>query len=357
MSIPEISASEVIERLIHHPHAWSFMDVRSEDEWKKARSPGFRHVPFFNRHERCQIEAMLREGGEKDAIKWAEELLAPQLESHLQTWIEAANGKPTIVCSLKGEVRSFLVANHLRHRGVETHVVAGGFHALRKAYVAKFDSLPSLHVLSGLLGVGRHELLRRCFVPKIDLRGLANHQGGLFNRSIIEHPPTQITFENFLSLQWYELNAPILIEDANTYLGPVQLPDLLRTKISESPIIRLEATMDERVDRILHETITDPMTRGFSVDEVREHILSNLAELEGQLGKALKTEIENSIITGFNKGSSKAEHGHWIALLLESHFDPVCNSTLASREHLVRFQGDFESCLAWIEENIQQGQD
>lgn len=352
MNVPQCSPREVIELLIHHPHSWRFIDVRSKDEWKKAACPGFRHIPLFDNTERHRIDARHRECGEEGAIKLAEELLAPHLESHLKTWIEATNGKPTIVCSRRGEVRANLVAKQLCNRGVETHIVAGGFNAMHKTYADKFDSLPSFFVLSGFVGVEKNELLRRCFVPKIDLKGLSNHQGGLFNHTIIEHPPTQSTFEDYLSLLLFELESPVLIEDANTYLGPLQLPDRVRNKMSASPSIRLEASIDERVDRMLQETITDPITNGFSVDEVRAHILSNLAKIEGQLDQKLKTEIENSIITGFDNGLSKAEHGPWIALLLESYFDPLHLSMRASHEDSVLFQGGFEACKAWIEEHI-----
>jgi len=353
MQVPMLSAAEAVDKIIHQSDAWRFIDVRSEGEWEKAASPGFKNLPLLNDVERHLVGIKYKNKGQDEAIKLGEELVGPHLDLRLKAWVDTADGCPTVVCCWRGGMRSGLVAGWLRDNGVEAYTIDGGYKSVRRLYINTVESLPHFFVLSGLTGVNKTGLLKSCSVFKIDLEGLANHRGSTFGHSLSERQPAQISFENELSFRLYGKNGPVLVEDESVHIGRIRLPIQVRNRIINDPVIILEATLEERVDHIIEEYITQPVEQGFSIDVIREFTLKNLGRIERRLGGKLKVELEHMVLGAFNKGITREEHGKWIAMLLETYYDPMYLYGLERHKRPVLFQGDFTSCKTWIEKTME----
>ncbi len=92
----------------------------------------------------------------------------------------------------------------------------------------------------------------------IDLEGLANHRGSSFGRRL-GGQPTQIGFENALSIALlkarHQGKTTLVLEDESKLIGRCSLPDTLREKMQQAPILLLEESLETRVQITFEEYI------------------------------------------------------------------------------------------------------
>lgn len=349
MPVPALSAAETILKMKQESENYAFIDVRSEGEWLKAASPGFRNRPLLTNEERHLVGKEYKAKGQAKAIELGEKLVSPLLADRIQDWLTLAGHKKAVVCCWRGGMRSNLVANWLRERGLETYTVAGGYKALRNHYLDVLEVERDFVVLSGLTGVNKTGLLNACTVDKVDLELLAKHRGSSFGSFMDESQPAQVTFENELAFQLMLMEQKILLEDESAHIGRIRLPDAIRKKMASASTVILEATMDERVRHIIEEYIQQPMASGVEWDRLRAFTLKHLNRIERRLGGKRKSEIQSMMMDAFE---GRAEHCQWIALLLEVYYDPMYRYGLERYNRPVLFKGDFAACKQWIQKNL-----
>jgi tRNA 2-selenouridine synthase len=89
--------------------------------------------------------------------------------------------------------------------------------------------------------------------PVLDLEGLANHKGSAFGQ-IGELPqPTNEQFENDGAVRLAELEGQprIWIEDESRSIGRIWLQQSFFAHKKSAPVVLLERSLDERVDRLV----------------------------------------------------------------------------------------------------------
>lgn len=213
-------------------------------------------------------------------------------------------------------------------------------------------------MISGLTGCGKTDLLRELLmvVPQdvlaLDLEGLANHRGSAFG-GFPAGQPAQQTFENDLAATVH-LAAPriTLVEDEARFVGRVEMPEYIYTKIKQSPVVILEATQAERVTRIIREYVFEPTERS-SRAVARQELEVNLKKLAKRLGGLHTAECLEALAFADHEERwlTLDAHAPWVEVLLRRYYDKLYNRAVTQLARPIAFQGCAEEVLAWFAEN------
>ena len=238
--------------------------------------------------------------------------------------------------------------------------VKGGYKALRRFLIDELDNATRQIqpvILGGRTGSGKTLLLNR-ITHKIDLEDIYQHRGSAFGRHVTPQP-SQIDIENSLSINLLKHRnnniTRLVLEDEAPAIGSRRLPDTLVHTMRQSPIILLEAGIDERVDIIFDEYIVGALaehqellgqTKGF--DTWADNLLEALDKIQRRLGgehhKKIRSIIEFAIDRHRNS-DELSHHKEWIQNLLVGYYDPMYDYQLSKKTDRVVYQGDNESIL------------
>ena len=170
----------------------------------------------------------------------------------------------------------------------------------------------------------------------IDLEGLAHHRGSTFGKRP-GGQPSQIDFENTLAIALFRQHhahpqAPVLLEDESLLIGRCAIPPDLREKMQQSPLIVVDASLEERVEHsfrnyILHKLGEWQQTLGeeqgfveFSAD-LRQSLQKIHKRLGGVRYQQLQDLLEQALL-GHEAAITSLHRGGWITLLLQDYYDP-----------------------------------
>src|SRR5690606_35174110 len=147
--------------------------------------------------------------------------------------------------------------------GIDYPLVKGGYKALRRFLIDALDAAiasADFRILSGRTGTGKTRVLNQLPNP-VDLEGLANHRGSSFGRQVTGQP-TQIDFENRLAVAMLKAThhhqGPVYLEDESRLVGRCALPEALRARMAEAPLLILERPLEERI-AIIREDYVESM--------------------------------------------------------------------------------------------------
>ena len=338
--------------------AFLLLDVRAPVEVHRSGIPGALSFPILNDEERQAVGSCYHEHGQAAAVALGVELTAPHREARVATWREAVakSDRPTAFACWRGGKRSALATEWLGDPTVPR--VQGGTKALRRYLMASLESQftqTETLVISGLTGCGKTDLLHalRKVAPQdvlaLDLEGLANHRGSAFG-GFPAGQPAQQTFENDLAATVH-LEAPrmTLVEDEARFVGHVEVPECIFTKIKQSPVVILEATQEERVARIIREYVFEP-TGLASRAVARQGLEANIKKLAKRLGGAHTVECLEALAFADHEERwlSLDAHTPWVNLLLRHYYDKLYNRAVTRLERPIAFQGSAEEVLAWF---------
>jgi tRNA 2-selenouridine synthase len=341
--------------------AFQLLDVRAPVEVHRSRIPGALSLPILNDEERAAVGTCYHVHGNAAAVALGVELTAPHREARVARWREAvgASERPTAFACWRGGQRSGIATRWLGDPNVSR--VQGGTQALRRYLMASLESQfaqTETLVISGLTGCGKTDLLHALLkvVPQdvlaLDLEGLANHRGSAFG-GFPAGQPAQQTFENDLAATVH-LAAPrmTLLEDEARFVGRVEVPEYIFTKIRQSPVVILEATQAERVARIVREYVIEP-TELSSRAAVYEDLEAKINKLAKRLGGVRMAECLEALACADHEERwfSVDAHTPWVDVLLRHYYDKFYNRTVTRLARPVAFQGCAEEVLAWFAEN------
>ena len=341
--------------------AFQLLDVRAPVEVHRSGIPGALSLPILNDKERAAVGTCFHAHGQAAAVALGVELTSPHREARVAAWREAvaASERPTAFACWRGGMRSGIATEWLADSKVSR--VHGGTKALRRYLMASLEaqiaSTETL-VISGLTGCGKTDLLHalRRFVPHdvlaLDLEGLANHRGSAFG-GFAAGQPAQQTFENDLAATVH-LAAPrmTLLEDEARFVGHVEVPEYIFTKIKQSPVVILETTQAERVARIVREYVFEP-TKLSSRAVVRQELELNLKKLAKRLGGVHMAECLEALAVADHEERwlSLDAHTPWVDVLLRHYYDKLYDRAITRLARPIAFQGCAEEVLAWFAEN------
>ena len=247
--VKEIEVKDAVEK------EFTFIDVRTEEEFEEFHIPGAINVPLFTKEEKEKISKVYYEKGEKEARITALELVSSKLPSIVKRIKEIKNkkGRVAVYC-WRGGMRSLAVSSICNLCGVYVLRLKGGFRAFRKFTFEDMEEILKdkfFLVIYGPTGVGKTRLLRKLKVegfPVIDLEGLAGHRGSVFGGIGLKQPSQKF----FDALLWEEVRSLrgfryLIVEGESRRIGRIHLPEVFWNKILEGRKIVVELPLEERV--------------------------------------------------------------------------------------------------------------
>lgn len=349
----EMNPTEVLHALTQESKNFAWIDVRSEGEYLEGHIPGFKNYPILNNDERAQVGTTYKQEGQERAIALGHALVKDSKNSRVDAWVSESNASSTrsaIVSCWRGGLRSKTSCEWLEAKGVNTHRVLGGYKALRNLLLEKLSALPSFVIVSGLTGSGKTKLLKTFPSYSLDLEYHAHHRGSTFGMQIRGDQPRQATFENRILLELYRKNHELLLEDESLRIGQVQIPLIMKEKMTESPVIWLEVELHDRIKHIADEYVIELLQNGFSADEVHSKLDRSLVLLKKKLGSALTTELQKELKKAFDSNPLDPQsHQAWIEPLLTRHYDKLYDYSFKKNPRTILFRGPKKECEAWIQ--------
>ncbi len=336
------------------------MDVRAPVEFEKGAFPNTRNLPLMNDEERRRVGLRYKEKGQEAAIALGHQLVRDDIKAQrVAQWVRFASENPHgyLYC-FRGGLRSQIAQQWLSEAGIEYPRIRGGYKALRRFLIdwfeAHVDSL-DLRLVAGRTGSGKTRFLAR--LPNaVDMEAFANHRGSSFGRTLTPQP-SQIDFENRLYIGLLRAreseSGPIFLEDESHLIGRCALPESLRRRMADAPLLLLEQPLDARIQVILEDYVID-MSRAFIGRDgsdagflnFRDYLTGSLQRVHKRLGgeryAAIRQQMDQALALQSSSGDVGA-HRDWIRQLLQDYYDPMYDYQLSRKPNPVLARGDFES--------------
>lgn len=340
------------------------MDVRAPVEFDRGSFPNSENAPLMNDEERHRVGICYKEKGQDRAIELGHQLVSGDIKAQrIEAWkrFVARHPEGYLFC-FRGGLRSRLTQQWIRDAGIDYPLVKGGYKALRRFLIdnleARIES-GNFRILSGRTGTGKTRVLKQLPNP-VDLEGLANHRGSSFGRQVTPQP-SQIDFENRLAVAMlkahHRIGGPVYLEDESRLVGRCALPESLRARMAESPLMILQQPMDERI-AIIREDYVEGMVADY-IDRdgqdagwinFRDYLLSALDRIRKRLGgerhKQLRSLMEQALDEQATSGRTDA-HNAWIKALLQDYYDPMYDYQLSRKEGRILVRGGPQAIVGW----------
>jgi len=342
------------------------LDVRAPVEFTAGAFPGAVNLPLLTDEERHLIGIRYKEGGQEAAVELGRELVdgVPRRE-RTERWAEFVRAHPEgVLYCFRGGMRSKITQEWIFDAtGIAYPRVKGGYKALRNFLIDQLEvSAREIEpvVVGGRTGAGKTILVNR-IEKSIDLEGLAWHRGSAFGRHATPQP-TQIDFENRLSVALLRHRASkgpkVILEDESKAIGSRHLPPSLYERMSQSPLVILEATLEERIANSIEEYVTRSLQEyqqqygeeeGFRQWEA--YAVDSLQRISRRLGGVRHREMERELtgaIEQIRRGAPHDVHAGWIARLLTEYYDPMYDYQLEQKRERILFSGDMQALTEYL---------
>ena len=343
------------------------LDTRAPIEFAAGAFPTAQSLPLMSDEERAAVGTCYKHEGQKAAIALGHQLVCGDLrEQRMAGWAQFARANPGgyLYC-FRGGLRSQLVQQWLRESGIDYPRITGGYKAMRRFLIDALDTLSrnaDIILVGGATGTGKTRLIKE--LPRaIDLEGLAKHRGSAFGR-LMEEQPTQIDFENAIAIALLKLSSndgPVILEDEGQLIGRLALPESLRKRMSEAPLVVLEYAVEERIAVVFEDYILDLGERFRQVhgdDGVlahRQRLLGDLERTRKRLGAERYQHIAGLMEAAFHRQQSTGDtgsHRDWIRHMLVDYYDPMYAYQLSKREGHRLCSGDREQLRSYLGERL-----
>ena len=312
MSVHLISADEAMAR---YDQFSAVIDARSEGEYAEDHLPGAINWPSLNNEERIRVGTLYKQVSPFEAQKIGAALVAANISRHIQTHVldKARNWQPLIYC-WRGGKRSNSLALILGQIGFKVHLIEGGYKAFRKAVV---EDTPrrvqplQFRVLCGPTGSGKTRLLQALAAQGaqvLDLEAIASHRASVLGVIPGQPQPTQKAFETLLwdALRRLDPQRPVFVEAESKKVGNVTVPESLIAAMRASPCVRLDLSLQGRVQLLLEDYDYFVKDAAFFCER-----LERLADLKGR-----------AVIDDWKSRVHAGQTPEVVAELLEKHYDP-----------------------------------
>ncbi|MCR9260525.1 MAG: tRNA 2-selenouridine(34) synthase MnmH [Pseudomonadaceae bacterium] len=327
-----------------------FLDVRAPAEFTKGHLPNSFNLPILNDDERHQVGLAYRTEGQLVATRLGHKLVSGEVKkARVNQWQTYIDSHPdACVMCWRGGQRSQIAQQWLAESGYVVSRVSGGYKAARQACLdilqeAALSQKPWF-ILAGRTGVQKTVLLNT-LNNSIDLEGLANHRGSAFGARSSPQPSLP-SFENNLAAHYLRHTHPSLIlEDESRMIGRIAVPESWHLRMKKSPLVLLEATLEERVEHIVNEYVDTRLSQGDSTSRLQAHYRSALKRIARRLGGLAYQQIDDMICRAFEH---QADHHQWVRTLLRDYYDPMYDYQLEGKASRVIYTGTFPQVQAFL---------
>lgn len=340
------------------------MDVRAPVEFSQGAFPCAHNYPLMGDQQRHDVGLRYKEQGQDAAIKLGHKLVSGELkEQRIAQWRAFVEQNPdAYLYCFRGGLRSRTVQQWLKESGIDLPLVNGGYKAMRRLLIDELEESieqSQFVILGGRTGTGKTWLLKE-LSSTIDLEGLAHHRGSSFGR-FPDGQPSQINFENTLAIHLMKKRHQgfnqFWLEDEGKLIGSLCLPESLRKKMQQSPLVLLEEDLQYRINITLKDYVIDLENyyRNYCHDDedsfalFTNYLLDSLSRIKKRLGEQryqvitqqMQEALKEQQISGHVEG-----HRVWIESLLTLYYDPMYNYQLEKKQELVVFRGSSHQIIA-----------
>lgn len=344
------------------------IDVRAPIEFAQGAFPQARNLPLMNDEERHLVGIRYKEAGQEKAIELGHELVSGNIkQNRIVDWAAFTRAYPrgALYC-FRGGLRSKISQQWIyENSGVMYPRITGGYKALRHFLMDELETAAlqiKPVILGGRTGTGK-TLLLDYIQQQVDLEGIFNHRGSAFGNHLTPQP-SQIDIENKLAIAFlkhrHNNTRRLVLEDEAPNIGSRQIPRELFHTMKQSPLVLLEVNINDRIENVFNEYITQSLQEYVSVlgtDEGFEHwadkLSTSLARIERRLGGQCYMELKTILDDALAHHRSASETGHhkvWIRNLLERYYDPMYDYQLGKKSDRVIFRGEQEEVLTYLKE-------
>ncbi|WP_339545228.1 tRNA 2-selenouridine(34) synthase MnmH [Pseudomonas sp. RA_35y_Pfl2_P32] len=343
------------------------MDTRAPIEFTKGAFPAVVNLPLMTDNERQRIGTCYKQQGQQAAIALGQQMVSgPVKDARVRAWAEFAQAHPegALYC-FRGGLRSQIVQQWLKEEaGIDYPRVGGGYKAMRTFLLETVEQAVTqcdFVLLGGMTGTGKTELLVQ-LNNGLDLEGHANHRGSSFGKRATPQPGN-IDFENCLAVDVLKKRArgieQFVLEDESRMVGSCALPLPLYQGMQQWPMVWLEDSMENRVERILQDYVIDLHAEfvaeyaeaGFAL--FSERLLSSLNNIHRRLGgerhQRIATLMDEALVQMARTGQVDGSR-HWIALLLSEYYDPMYAFQREKQGGRIEFAGEQGAVLEYLRE-------
>ncbi len=334
------------------------MDTRAPLEFSKGAFPHTVSLPLMTDQERAKVGTCYKKHGQDAAIKLGHQLVKGDIkDARVAQWLDFARTNPDgyLYC-WRGGLRSQIVQQWLKEAGCEYPRITGGYKAMRRFLIDTLERRLNTHplmILGGETGCAKTALLQQ-LDGAVDLEGLANHRGSTFGKKPDRQPP-QIGFENALSVAFlrheaFQPQRPVILEDESMLIGRCALPELLRQKMNDAPLVIIEADMESRVEHSFENYILNKLSEWQAALDGNEEaaftafaddLRTSLSKVEQRLGglryKNMTAQLEKAIDA--HAAGNPDLHRDWIHGMLVEYYDPMYRWQLRKKEQRVVMRG------------------
>lgn len=236
------------------------IDVRSPAEFAEDHVPGAINCPVLDNEERIRVGTLYKQDSPFAARKIGAALVARNIARHLDEQLSQypKSWKPLIYC-WRGGQRSGAFTHILREIGWSARRLDGGYKSWRHHVLENLEILPrqfDFRVVAGATGSGKSRLLETLAArgaQVLHLEALAAHKGSVLGNLPDIAQPSQKMFETRLysALAGLQPERPVFVEAESRRIGLLRLPDALNSAIHDAPCLRIEASLEARVDFLL----------------------------------------------------------------------------------------------------------
>lgn len=281
-----------VKQFLQLSYSYPMIDVRSPGEYNQAHIPGALSLPLLSNDERAEVGTIYKKIGRNESVIKGLEIVGPKLTSFIKFALSLKHETLLLYC-WRGGMRSSAMAWLFETVGIKCYLLEGGYKSYRTAVLEGFKEELKIILLGGYTGAGKTDLLKHLKASGeqvLDLEGMAHHKGSAFG-AIGESPqPTTEHFENILSqeISLYDKSKPIWVEDESHNVGKVYLPESFWIQMRKAPLIKITASFEERLDRLMRDYGNSPI----------EELKASIQRIEKRLGydkcKEALTAIEHN---------------------------------------------------------------
>jgi tRNA 2-selenouridine synthase len=239
---------------------YPILDVRAPIEFAQGHIPGAISLPLFTDEERARIGTAYKQVSQERAIHIGLDFFGPKMSAMVKQAKQLAPGRQVRLHCWRGGMRSGAVLWLLELAGFEVHLLDKGYKDYRRAVLAEFEHPRDWHVLGGLTGSGKTDVLHELAAAPhhqavLDLEALASHKGSSFGAIGQPAQPSQEQFENDLALALTQLPTGVAVwaEDESHQIGRLTIPNALFAQLQQAPRWVLEAPRPARVAKLAAE--------------------------------------------------------------------------------------------------------
>ena len=238
---------------------YPIIDTRSPSEFQKGHIPGAINIPLFTDEERAVVGTTYKQIGKEEAVIEGLKIVGPKMADLAIAAKDAAGKEKTlIIYCWRGGMRSESIAWLFEKVGIKIYRIEKGYKAYRSYIREQFTKPSNIHILGGMTGSGKTELLEHMEslnLQVLNLEKIAHHKGSAFGMLGEKPQPTTEHFENLLYEKWkdFDLKKEIWIEDESKLIGIVAIPDPLFEQMRETTVIKIITSLKDRVERLVRD--------------------------------------------------------------------------------------------------------